>query len=64
MRWTTDAVNVMSARLTRFVADRTRMLAAIAHDLRTPIPGMRLRAEMIEEDETRERILAMTGVVH
>ena len=58
VRRTTHAFNVMSDRLTRFVADRTRMLAAIAHDLRTPITGMRLRAEMIEEDETRERILA------
>jgi signal transduction histidine kinase len=57
VRRTTHAFNVMSDRLTRFVADRTRMLAAIAHDLRTPITGMRLRAEMIEDDETRARIL-------
>jgi len=55
---TTAAFNVMAERLTRFVADRTRMLAAIAHDLRTPIAGMRLRAEMIDDVETRERILA------
>jgi signal transduction histidine kinase len=55
---TTAAFNVMAERLTRFVADRTRMLAAIAHDLRTPIAGMRLRAEMIDDAETRERILA------
>ncbi|WP_169816652.1 ATP-binding protein [Rhodovibrio salinarum] len=58
VRRTTHAFNVMSERLTRFVADRTRMLAAIAHDLRTPITGMRLRAEMIDEAETRERMLA------
>jgi signal transduction histidine kinase len=58
VRRTTYAFNVMSDRLTRFVADRTRMLAAIAHDLRTPITGMRLRAEMIEDGETRTRILA------
>ncbi|MBK1671593.1 hypothetical protein CKO28_26730, partial [Rhodovibrio sodomensis] len=58
VRRTTHAFNVMSDRLTRFVADRTRMLAAIAHDLRTPITGMRLRAEMIEEEETRARMLA------
>jgi signal transduction histidine kinase len=55
---TTAAFNVMAEHLTRFVADRTRMLAAIAHDLRTPIAGMRLRAEMIDDAETRERILA------
>jgi signal transduction histidine kinase len=58
VRRTTRAFNTMSERLTRFVADRTRMLAAIAHDLRTPITGMRLRAEMVEDAETRARIQA------
>ena len=58
VRGMTRAFNTMSERLTRFVTDRTRMLAAITHDLRTPITGMRLRAEMIEDAETRERILA------
>jgi len=58
VRGMTRAFNTMSERLTRFVTDRTRMLAAITHDLRTPITSMRLRAEMIEDGETRERILA------
>lgn len=52
------AFNGMRERLSRFVLDRTRMLASVGHDLRTPITTMRLRAEFIEDEETRERILA------
>ena len=44
--------------MSRSVLDRTRMLAAVGHDLRTPITTMRLRAEFIEDDETRGRMLA------
>ncbi len=52
------AFNDMRERLSRFVLDRTKMLAAVGHDLRTPITTMRLRAEFIEDDEVRERILS------
>ena len=55
---TVEAFNRMQARLRRFVDDRTRMLAAISHDLRTPITSLRLRAEFVEDAETRSRILA------
>lgn len=51
------AFNEMQDRLTRFVSDRTKMLAAISHDLRTPITSLRLRAEFIEDDENREKII-------
>lgn len=54
----TRAFNDMQTRLTRFVSDRTRMLAAISHDLRTPITSLRLRAEFIDDDENREKIIA------
>ena len=57
IRQATRAFNQMQERLTRFVRDRTLMLAAIAHDLRTPITSLRIRAEMIEEGENRDRIL-------
>ncbi|EFO28964.1 integral membrane sensor signal transduction histidine kinase [Roseibium sp. TrichSKD4] len=57
VRSVTSAFNDMQARLTRFVSDRTRMLAAISHDLRTPITSLRLRAEFIEDDENREKII-------
>ncbi|HZA66884.1 MAG TPA: ATP-binding protein [Geminicoccaceae bacterium] len=57
VRQTTRAFNQMHDRLQRFVQDRTRMLAAISHDLRTPITSLRLRAEFVEDDETRAKIL-------
>jgi signal transduction histidine kinase len=40
------------------IADRTRMLAALGHDLRSPITALRIRAEMVDDDETRERMAA------
>ena len=43
------AFNGMQSRLRRFVEDRTQMLAAVSHDLRTPITRMRLRAECVND---------------
>lgn len=57
IRRATKAFNRMTARLKRFVEDRTRMLAAISHDLRTPITSLRLRAEFVEDPENRARII-------
>ena len=57
VRRTTDAFNAMQERLGRFIADRTRLLAAISHDLRTPITSLRLRAEFIDDPETRKKIV-------
>ncbi len=57
IRQTAVAFNLMRARLQRFVEDRTRMLAAIGHDLRTPITSMRLRVEFVADEEVRERLL-------
>jgi signal transduction histidine kinase len=56
-RQTMRAFNRMRGRLQRFVQDRTRMLAAISHDLRTPITTLRLRAEFVDDEETRAKIL-------
>jgi signal transduction histidine kinase len=50
--------NDMQDRIRRFVEDRTRMIAAISHDLRTPITRMRLRAELIGESEQQQKMLA------
>lgn len=58
IRRTTVAFNSMQERLQRFVADRTRMLAAIGHDLRTPLTTLRLRAELVDDSELRDRMLA------
>lgn len=52
----TIAFNDMQARLARFVTDRTQMLAALAHDLRTPLTALRVRAEMVDDPETQAGI--------
>jgi signal transduction histidine kinase len=52
------AFNTMAARIRRFVEDRTFLLTAIGHDLRTPITRLKLRAEYMEDDEQREKMLA------
>jgi signal transduction histidine kinase len=51
------AFNTMAARIRRFVQDRTELLTAIGHDLRTPITRLKLRAEFVEDDEQRAKIL-------
>jgi len=52
------AFNTMATRIRRFVDDRTELLTAIGHDLRTPITRLKLRAEFVEDDEQRGKILA------
>lgn len=54
---TLRAFNQMNERIQRFVSDRTRMLAALSHDLRTPITTMRLRLEMMPDSEVRDKLL-------
>jgi signal transduction histidine kinase len=58
IRQATRAFNEMQGRIRRFVEDRTQMIAAIAHDLGTPIARVRLRAEYIEDEEQHEKLLA------
>jgi signal transduction histidine kinase len=48
--------NAMQAQIQKFVAYRTMMLAAISHDLRTPLTRMRLRGEFIEDPEQQARL--------
>ncbi len=52
------AFNTMAARIRRFVEDRTFLLTAIGHDLRTPITRLKLRAEYMEDEEQRAKMLA------
>lgn len=49
----TAAFNRMQHQLLRFVQDRTRMLAAIGHDFRTPITALRLQAALVEDPALR-----------
>lgn len=51
------AFNTMQARLTGYVRDRTRILAAMSHDLKTPITRLRLRAELIDDEIMRAKIV-------
>lgn len=53
----TRAFNEMQERILKLIDDRTRMLAAISHDLRTPITRLRLRADFIEDEEQSEKAL-------
>ena len=57
IRQTAEAFNRMQERLERFVQDRTRMLAAISHDLRTPLTSLRLRAEFVTDHDVQEKML-------
>jgi len=52
-----SAFNQMQENLSTFIDDRSRMLAAISHDLRTPITSLRLRLEFIEPGEDQNRML-------
>ena len=51
------AFNTMAERIRRFVQDRTFLLTAISHDLRTPITRLKLRAEWMEDEEQRRKML-------
>ncbi len=54
VRHAAAAFNAMQGRLQRFIRERTGILAAMSHDIKTPLTRMRLRAELLDE-ETRER---------
>jgi signal transduction histidine kinase len=51
------AFNEMQGRIRRLLEDRMQMVAAISHDLRTPITRLKLRAEFVEDQEQREKML-------
>jgi signal transduction histidine kinase len=58
VRRAASAFNAMAERLGRQMGRQRQMLWALSHDLRTPITALRLRAELIEDDATRQRLLA------
>ncbi len=61
------AFNRMRERLRRFNEDRTRMMAAMSHDLRTPLTRLRMRIEMAQGLEDQQKMLdeldMMNGMV-
>lgn len=56
LRRVARAFNAMQTRITDLLTARTHALAAVSHDLRTPLARLRLRAGLIAEDETREAL--------
>lgn len=50
------ALDAMQARIERLVDDRTQALAAVSHDLRTPITRLRLRTGFLDDPETQARM--------
>lgn len=57
IRRAAHAFNLMQERITRSVQDRTRMLAAVSHDLRTPLTRMRLQVETGKAELARPKLL-------
>jgi signal transduction histidine kinase len=53
--------NRMQARLRRLIESRTQMLAALSHDLRTPLTLLRLRTEEVADTGERDKMLATIG---
>jgi signal transduction histidine kinase len=49
------AFNTMQQRLQRFINDRTRILTAMSHDLKTPITRLRLRTELLDDEALRAK---------
>ncbi len=58
VRRASTAFNAMAQRLGRQLNRQRQMLWALSHDLRTPLTAIRLRAELIEDDAERQRLLA------
>jgi signal transduction histidine kinase len=57
VRRAAHAFNAMQERLSRYIRTRTGILAAMSHDLKTPITRLRLRAELLEHADTREKFV-------
>lgn len=67
VREAAQAFNAMQERLIAMVNDQSYFLAAVSHDLRTPLTRMRLRIERITDTQQRERlrqnIVQMDGMI-
>lgn len=58
VRRASTAFNAMAERLGRQLNRQRQMLWALSHDLRTPITAIRLRAELLDDEPARQRLLA------
>jgi signal transduction histidine kinase len=50
-----QAFNTMQARLIGYIRERTALLAAMSHDLKTPVTRLRLRSELLEDPQVRAK---------
>jgi signal transduction histidine kinase len=57
IRQASAAFNAMQARIRQYIAQRTEMLAAITHDLQTPLTRLRLRLEKVSDCELQQRLI-------
>ncbi|MGH8292411.1 MAG: ATP-binding protein [Gammaproteobacteria bacterium] len=57
VRHAARAFNDMQTKLVRYIEDRTRLLTAISHDLKTPITRLRLRAELLEDEKLKAKFI-------
>ncbi|GIZ51697.1 ATP-binding protein [Noviherbaspirillum aridicola] len=67
IRQAAAAFNAMQAQVRKHIRQRAHILAAITHDLQTPLTRMRLRLEKIEDAQLKEKlagdVAAMQGMV-
>ncbi len=67
VRHAASAFNAMQAQIGSFIRERTQMLAAITHDLQTPLTRLRLRLEKVADQELRAKLVddlsAMQGMI-
>src|SRR6185503_17574294 len=58
LREAIEAFNAMNRRVVDLLDEKDRTLGAIGHDLRTPLASLRIRAESVEPEEDRDRMIA------
>jgi signal transduction histidine kinase len=58
------AFNAMQARIQAHLRERAHILAAVTHDLQTPLTRMRLRSELLPTGEARDKLLADIDEMH
>jgi signal transduction histidine kinase len=67
IRQAAAAFNAMQSRIRHHIKQRSHILAAITHDLQTPLTRLRLRLEKVDDSELREKLVAdlsaMQGMV-
>ncbi|MGR5218647.1 sensor histidine kinase [Vibrio parahaemolyticus] len=60
---TITAFNEMQTQLADYIQERSKLLAAISHDLRTPLTSLRLRLEFIEESDDKQQMLQTLSIM-